>query len=357
MINYTLLIGAPLVVWLCIATVLAAETLNGATDACNVATAASCTGIFTKYQALMIAAVSNAAGALIAVFILNTNIAKVVGSGIVRSDAVTIETITAAMAGIIGWASFAWWRGWPISKSHSLIGAICGAAFASMGLSGLVTHGLVLVLIGFFVGPAAGFTTGYSMGILVRWLAQKEWRWVRVWLSGLDYSSIIQPGSVGRGIWITQFVSTSIVGLAHGANDATKSMGILSLVLFKAGVTQSFVVPNEVVFVCAVVMAIGTLAGGHRITERVGKRMVNGDNKPLRGVSSEWAAALIINAFTLFGIPASTTLVFVPSVAGANYASSKRDVSRSEILYFVGAWIYTFPICFFIGWGLVTILR
>ncbi|MEN9560976.1 MAG: hypothetical protein RIQ56_249 [Candidatus Parcubacteria bacterium] len=330
--------------------------LNGATDACNVASSAACTGIFTRSQALWIAAISNAAGALIAVFILNTNIAKIIGKGIVDSNAVSLQTIIAAMVGIIGWAAFAWLRGLPISKSHSLVGALCGAAFASKGMEALIPSGLVRIAIGFLVGPIGGFTAGYLAGVAMKWLSSKPWRWVKMWLGDLDYISQTRPGQIGWGIWITQGVTTTSVGLAHGANDATKFMGILGLVLYKGGATSEFVVTNEIVLLCALVMAFGTLAGGWRITERVGTKMVNQQDKPLRGISAETASGTTINAFTFFDVPASTTLVFVPTMAGANYVASKRDVSRRQILLFVAAWIYTFPICFGIGWAMASLI-
>lgn len=352
MINYELLFAASMAFWLATTTVYMAEALNGATDACNGASAAASTGIFTPRQALLIIAVSNAAGALIAVFVLNTNIAKVIGADIVKSEAVSLETITAAMAGIIGWASLAWWMGWPISKSHSLVGALCGAAAAKMGLDGLISSGLIKVAIGFFIGPVTGFLAGYYLGLLMAWLSKQPYPWVKKWLNGIDYSTPILPGQITPAIWWTQLIVTSLVGLAHGAGDATKFMGIESLVLYKAGITSSFVVPNEVVFLCAIVMALGTLLGGWRITHSVGSLMVNQHNRPLRGMAAETAAGMIINTFTVLGIPASTTLVFVPAIAGANYAATKRDVSRSHILYFVAAWVYTFPATFAIGYYL-----
>ena len=295
------------------------EYTNGFHDTANAIATVVSTKVLTPRWAIVLAAVMNLLGALIA----GTAVASTVGKGMVDTSAVHIGTVLGALLAAIAWNLFTWWLGLPSSSSHALIGGLCGATLASAGGDwGVLKWSTGLwpkVILPMFASPLLGFCGGaLLMGLITLSLRRASPRvvgWLFRWL---------------------QRASSAWMGYSHGSNDSQKTMGIITLTLFtatRAGVfahapawagflrVEEFkAVPLWVIFLCAVTMAAGTVAGGWRIIHTMGQRIVK--LQPTQGFAAEATAALIIQLASVVGAPVSTTHVISTSIMGVG--ASKR---------------------------------
>ncbi|MDH3446438.1 MAG: inorganic phosphate transporter [Deltaproteobacteria bacterium] len=306
--------------------ILAAEFVNGWTDSPNAIATVVSTRVLSPYQALIMATVLNAVGAM-----SGTAVAATIGKDIVRPDTINLITVGAAMVGIIFWSTLAWYFGMPTSESHALIAGLTGAALATAGPESLVTAGWNKVLIGLMFSTFLGFFGGlFLMWCLYRSLAQTR------------------PGAVRQIFGRLQIVSAAFMAFSHGSNDGQKFIGVFTLSLLLGGIIPEFKVPIWVILLCAVTMGIGTAVGGWRIVKTMGLRLTK--LEPVHGFAAETAAAMTIELATRLGIPLSTTHTINTSIVGVGATRRLSAVRWGVTLEIVTAWVLTFPICGAIGW-------
>jgi inorganic phosphate transporter, PiT family len=215
--------------------ILAAEFVNGWTDSPNAIATVVSTRVLSPYQAVIMATVLNAIGAM-----SGTAVAATIGQDIVRADVINLTTVGAAMVGIIFWSTLAWYYGMPTSESHALIAGLTGAGLATAGPSSLVWSGWSKVLIGLFFSTFLGFFSGLLlMTLLYRVLANSR------------------PGTVRRTFGRLQILSAAFMAFSHGSNDGQKFIGVFVLALLLGGILPEFHVPLWVILLCAITWAWG----------------------------------------------------------------------------------------------------
>jgi inorganic phosphate transporter, PiT family len=306
--------------------ILAAEFVNGWTDSPNAIATVVSTRVLSPYQAVIMATVLNAIGAM-----SGTAVAATIGQDIVRPDVINLTTVGAAMVGIIFWSTLAWYYGLPTSESHALIAGLTGAGLATAGPSSLLWSGWSKVLIGLLFSTFLGFFSGLLlMATLYRLLAHSR------------------PGTVRRIFGRLQILSAAFMAFSHGSNDGQKFIGVFTLALLLGGILPEFQVPLWVIVLCAITMGVGTAVGGWRIVKTMGLRLTK--LQPVHGFAAETGAALTIELATRLGIPLSTTHTINTAIIGVGATRRFSAVRWGVTLEIVSAWILTFPICGAIGW-------
>jgi PiT family inorganic phosphate transporter len=307
--------------------VLAAEFVNGWTDAPNSIATVVSTRVLSPGKALLMASVLNALGAL-----SGTAVAATIGKGIVDPSVISIYTVGAAMVGIIFWSTLAWYYGLPTSESHALIAGLTGAALATAGPEALILGGWKKVGIGLLFSSFLGFAAGLLLMVAIYWIFQKA-----------------HPAFIRRVFGRLQIVSAGFMAYSHGSNDGQKFIGAFCLVLLLSGVMPEFHVPLWVILLCAVTMALGTAIGGWRIMKTLGMSLTK--LEPVHGFAAETAAAGTIVLASHFGIPLSTTHTISTAIMGVGATRRFSAVRWGVTRNIVTAWVLTFPICGVVAWG------
>ena len=306
--------------------VLAAEFVNGWTDAPNAIATVISTRVLSPYQALIMATVLNVVGTM-----SGTAVAATIGKGIVKPEVINLTTVGAAMVGIILWSTLAWYYGLPTSETHALVAGLTGAGLATAGPSALLWEGWSKVLIGLVFSTFLGFFGGlFIMGTLYRLLANSR------------------PGAVRRGFGRLQILSAAFMAFSHGSNDGQKFIGAFSLALLLGGILPEFQIPLWVILLCALTMGVGTAVGGWRIVRTMGLRLTK--LGPVQGFAAETGAALTIELASRLGIPLSTTHTISTAIVGVGTTQRFSAVRWGVTMEIVTAWILTFPVCGLIAW-------
>jgi PiT family inorganic phosphate transporter len=292
---------------------------NGWHDSANAIATVISTRVVSPFIAVMAAGILNVAGAF-----MSTAVAKMVGSGIVDPASVTQQMVAAALAGAILWNLFTLFLGLPTSSSHALIGGMVGAAVTHGGWETVKLSGLRSVLEAMVLSPFCGFAIGLSFMVLITWTCFRMARSVAT-----------------RLFKRLQLLSACFMAFSHGANDAQKAMGIITLALLSAGQIQTTEVPNWVIGSCAIAMGLGTAVGGWKIVRTLGMRIVK--LEPVHGFAAETGAAAVLMVTAHIGLPVSTTHTITSSVMGVGAIkrlSAVRWGVTARILY---AWLFTLP--------------
>ncbi|PHX90335.1 MAG: anion permease [Nitrospirae bacterium] len=292
---------------------------NGWHDSANAIATVVSTRVVSPFVAVMGAGVLNVAGAF-----MSTAVAKMVGSGIVNPALVTQEVVAAALAGAILWNLFTLLLGLPTSSSHALIGGLVGAAVTHGGWTMVKWSGLRPVMEAMVLAPFFGFAIGLSLMVVISWV-----------FFGVARSLAT------RLFKRLQLVSACFMAFSHGANDAQKAMGIITLALLSAGQIPSGEVPFWVIGACAVAMGLGTALGGWQIVRTLGMGIVK--LEPVHGFAAETGAAAVLLVTAHIGLPVSTTQTITTSVMGVGAIkrlSAVRWGLTTRILY---AWVFTLP--------------
>jgi len=337
------------------------------------------TKVLSPMQAVMLAAITNLIGAL-----AGTAVAKTIASGLLDTGVVevTSQLILCALLGAIVWNLITWWRGLPSSSSHALIGGLCGAAVAATSNN---FHSVVWshpadpwyksagvlwkVVVPMFSSPLLGFATGFLvMGLLfaiISFMAR----------SGGFLARMARPRWVNAFFGKAQLVSAAGMGLAHGMNDAQKTMGIIALALVGAqsagtldnlpswlaflhpskGALENNDIDTWIKITCALVMAAGTAAGGWRIIKTLGHKLVK--LHPINGFAAETSAAAVIGAASLLGIPVSTTHNISSAIMGVGTAKRFNAIKWTVVEKMIWAWILTIPAAGGIAYGFFELFR
>jgi inorganic phosphate transporter, PiT family len=314
-----------------VVTALAFDFTNGFHDTANAIATSVSTRAMSPRFAVLLSAVLNFAGAFISL-----KVAATVGSGIVDSGAVTTTVVFAGLIGAIAWNLATWYFGLPSSSSHALIGGLVGAAFVADGASAVNGDGLIeKVIVPGLVAPVLAFgVAGVSILVAYRIVGR------------------LRPGSVNRAYRVGQLVSGSMFSLAHGTNDAQKTMGIITLALIAHGNLPAgqFDVPTWVIVSSAAAISMGTYIGGWRIIRTMGTRIIKMD--PAQGFSAQGSGATVVLAASHLGYPLSTTHVISGAVMGAGAAKRLSAVRWGVAGNIAVAWVLTLPAAALIG-GLV----
>jgi len=306
--------------------VLAAEFVNGWTDAPNAIATVVSTRVLTPSQAVIMATILNIVGTM-----SGTAVAATIGKGIVNPESINLTTVGAAMVGIIFWSTLAWYYGLPTSESHALIAGLTGAGLAAAGPSALLWEGWRKVLIGLLFSTFLGFLGGL---FLMRWLYR--------------LLADSRPGTVRRTFGRLQILSAAFMAFSHGSNDGQKFIGAFSLALLLGGVLPEFRIPFWVILLCALTMGVGTAIGGWRIIRTMGLRITK--LEPVHGFAAETGAALTIELASRLGIPLSTTHTINTAIVGVGATRRFSAVRWGVTMEIVTAWILTFPVCGLIAW-------
>jgi PiT family inorganic phosphate transporter len=313
------------------------DYINGFHDAANSIATVVSTRVLSPGKAVVWAAVFN----FLAAFVFGTAVAQTIGKGTVDVTIVTLAVICAGLVGAIVWSLLTWWLALPTSSSHALIGGLAGAAIAKGGIAAVLctsctawTKTVVFIVL----SPLIGMTVGYALMIAIYWLLRYK-----------------PPGRVDHWFRRLQLVSAAVLSLNHGGNDAQKTAGIITLVLFSSGYITEFHVPLWVQMAAYAAIGLGTLAGGWRIIHTMGSKITK--LQPVGGFAAETGAAAAILTATHFGIPVSTTHAITGAIVGVGSTRRLSAVRWGVAGRIVWAWLLTIPAAGAIGAGTYFILR
>ncbi|HIS83161.1 inorganic phosphate transporter [bacterium] len=312
-----------------IAVALAFEFINGFHDCANAIATVVSTKVLSPKQAVLFGASLEFIGAL-----TGTHVAKTIGSGIVNGEMITLTVIFCALLAAVLWNLFTWWLGLPSSSSHALIGGLLGATIVKAGFSAVHFNTLMdKVIIPMFTSPVLGFCAGFMLMLLLAWII---------------VISKAHPDKVNKKFRKLQLLSSGLMALSHGSNDAQKTMGIITLALMAGGVLHKgpsgeFEIPIYVILACAITMAAGTMNGGWKIIKTMGHKIIR--LKPIHGFAAETSAAGLILTASHFGIPLSTTHVISTAIMGVGSTLHAHAVKWKIVGNIVTAWIVTIPAC------------
>ena len=312
--------------------VLLFDYTNGFHDAANIIASVIASRAMTPVQAVALVAVFEFLGPLLG----GTAVANTIGSFVKLDDLPPVQALLVILCGLLGaivWNLFTWWRGIPSSSSHALVGGLAGAVVVSAGADHVVwgfealaqghVTGVMKVLLALVLSPLVGFWVGFALQRLMLRL-----------LSG------VRP-SFNQRLRHVQYLTAAGLAFSHGANDAQKSMGILTLVLLMGGFIDRFEVPLWVMLACAVAITLGILSGGWRIVRTLGFAIYK--VRPLHALDSQLTSASVILGASLLGAPVSTTHVVATSIMGLGAAERPKAVRWAKAGEIATTWVVTIP--------------
>jgi PiT family inorganic phosphate transporter len=312
--------GVTLLLLIVLALSVIFDYINGFHDTANAIATSVSTRALKPEHAILLSATANFAGAL-----TGTAVAKTIGAGLVDATDTNQVVVAAALLGAIAWNLLTWRLGIPSSSSHALIGGLLGATIIAAGTSAVKWDGVFWkVLVPLVTSPILGLTMGFFFMVVL--------------LNVLRGANPQRSNSRFRRL---QVLSAGYVAFAHGSNDAQKTMGIMTLALFSAGVISEFEVPLPVILISATAMSLGTAAGGWRIIKTMGQRVVKLD--PIHGFAAETTAATIILSASSVGAPVSTTHVISTAIMGVGSSQRLSAVRWGIAGDIVTAWVLTIP--------------
>ncbi len=313
---------------------LAFDFVNGFHDAANSIATIVATRVLTPFKAVLWAAFFNFS----AVFVFNTGVAKMVGSGMISLNSVTPVVILAGLIGAIAWGLVTWWFKIPTSSSHALLGGYAGAAMTYSALhhgmrsflDPIISSGWSQTILFIVLAPILGLALGHLLMRLTIVLFYK-----------------VRANKVDGVFRYCQLASSAFLSLMHGSNDAQKTAGIISGALFTAGYFQHFTVPIWVLWLSYGTMGLGTFFGGWRIVHTMGRRLTR--LRPSSGFCAETAAALSILLATELLLPVSTTQTTTGAILGVGSIQRLKAVRWGVARNIAWAWIMTIPAAAVIG--------
>ncbi|MBW7934277.1 MAG: inorganic phosphate transporter [Gemmatimonadaceae bacterium] len=305
---------------------LAFDFLNGLHDAANSIATVVATRLLGPVQAVAFASAFNfAAYFLSLIFPALHKVAETIGQGLIDKDLVTPAVVFGALIGAMFWNVVTWLKGIPSSSSHALVGGLVGAGVAHAGMSGIEWSGLNKTLIAIVLSPMLGMFLSMLIMLLTSWLMKDA-----------------TARGAERGFRYLHLASSAAYSISHGLNDAQKTMGIITVLLYSTGYLRGeFHVPHWVAISCYVAIALGTLSGGWKIIETMGSRITKLSQH--QGFSASAGGSVMVFAASLLGIPVSTTHTITGCVIGAGTARRASAVRWGVAQNVVMAWVITIP--------------
>ena len=308
------------------------DFINGIKDSSNVVATMIMSRAFSPRVALGVTAVAEFSGP----FLFGVALATTIGHDIVDAESINTLVLIAALISAVLWNLLTWYLGLPSSSSHALIGGLIGAVWVGAGWEVIHISGLSKILLALFLSPLIGFVAGYILLRLVLLLS---------WKASPRINIVFKRAQILTGI---------ALALSHGANDAQKSMGIITLALLTGGYLTEFAVPAWVVVACAGMIAIGTAIGGWRLIRTLGGKFFK--IRTVDGFASQLASASVILGASLVGGPVSTTQVVSSAIMGVGAGERINKVRWGVAKDIALAWVFTIPAAALIGAGFYWIL-
>jgi PiT family inorganic phosphate transporter len=322
----------PPIIIIAIIIALLFDLLNGIHDSSNIVATMISSRAFSPRVALGITAIAEFCGPLI----FGVAVAETIGHEVVASNAIDEIVILAALLSAILWNLITWYLGFPSSSSHALIGGLIGAVVMGAGWSVIQLPGIVKILLTLLTSPIIGLLFGY---IILRLLFLLSWN---------------ATPKVNAIFKRSQLFTALALALSHGANDAQKTMGIITLALLTGGVLTTYSIPFWVIISCAAMIALGTAIGGWRLIRTLGGKFFR--IRPIDGFASQLASTIVILSASLIGGPVSTTQVVSSSIMGAGAAERMNKVRWGVAQEIATAWLLTIPVTALIAAGLYYVL-
>ncbi|HUA40777.1 MAG TPA: inorganic phosphate transporter [Streptosporangiaceae bacterium] len=321
--------GNDVLLVLVVVVALSFDFTNGFHDTGNAMATSIATKALSPRVAVALSGVLNLIGAF-----LSLSVAATIASGLVDTNLVTLTVVFAGLAGGITWNLLTWLLGIPSSSSHALIGGIIGSTLAAAGGHAVQWHDLFSKVI---------IPAGLSPVIAALVAGTGTWLLYRI-------SRSLTEGARGHGFRIGQIGSASMVSLAHGTNDAQKTMGIITLAMIvNHTVPATASAPFWVILSCGLAISLGTYMGGWRVIRTLGKGLV--EIEAPQGMAAESASAAVILLSSHFGYSLSTTHVATGSIIGTGLGKKGAEVRWSVAGRMATAWIFTLPSAAVVGAG------
>jgi inorganic phosphate transporter, PiT family len=298
---------------------LAFDFLNGIHDSSNIVATMISSRALPPRVALTMTAIAEFTGPLI----FGVAVANTIGHEVVAAETISIQVILAALISAICWNLLTWYLGFPSSSSHALVGGFIGAVIIGAGWQAILLHGLEKIIIALFISPIIGFVFGYLILKFILLLC---------WKASPRISSVFKRG---------QIVTALALALSHGANDAQKTMGIITLALVTGGYLKIFAVPLWVILLSGGMIAFGTSVGGWKLIRTLGGKFFK--IRPVDGFAAQLASATVILTASLFGGPVSTTQVVSSAIMGVGAAERVNKVRWGVAQEIATAWLLTIP--------------
>ena len=302
-----------------IATALAFDFLNGFHDSANIVATMIASRAMSPRRALALSTVAHFAGP----FLFGVAVATTIGHKVVQPRANTMAVVMAALLAAIVWNLITWFLGIPSSSSHALVGGLVGATVVGYGVDAVQPHGLIKIIVALLLSPPVGLLGGYCLMKLVFFLARGASPKINIFFKR------------------AQTFTALALALSHGANDAQKTMGIITMGLVGAGVLEEFHVPLWVVAASASAISLGTSMGGWRIIRTLGGKFYK--IRPVHGFTTQVTSAAVILGAALLGGPVSTTQVVSSAILGVGSAERLNKVRWGVAGNIVTAWLLTIP--------------
>jgi PiT family inorganic phosphate transporter len=332
-----MLIPTPEIIGFIIFVALCFDFTNGFHDSANSISTVVSTKVLSPQKAVIFAAFFNFIAAFgFGVAVANT-ISNIIQLEYVQTDLVPY-IILGALAGAIGWNLITWYFALPTSSSQALIGGLTGAGISAAGIGAIKLSTLGLVILFMIISPIIGFVAGFLFMIIVLWVTRG-----------------IVKQKAEKGFRRLQLVSAAAYSFSHGTNDAQKTMGIITPLLFSIGYYGASVNPNHlpvpywVILISYSAIALGTLLGGWRIVKTMGFGITR--LRPVDGFAAETAGSATILGSSILGIPVSTTQIICTSIMGVGTTGGAGMVRWGVARSIAWAWILTIPISAVIGFG------
>jgi PiT family inorganic phosphate transporter len=327
----------PVSLLLIIALALIFDFTNGFHDAANSIATVVSTRVLSPRWAVAWAAFFN----FVAFAVFGVHVAKTIAKGTVDPAVVTPGIVLAALLAALVWNLLTWWWGLPTSSSHALIGGFVGAAVVSAGPKAVIVGGVMKTVVFIVVSPLVGLVLGALSMLAVSWIFRRS-----------------TPRGVDTLFRRLQLGSAAAFSLGHGSNDAQKTAGIITALLYSTGnLTGEFHVPIWVVVASYGAIGLGTLSGGWRIVETMGMRITK--LQPVGGFCAETAGALTLFGASALGVPVSTTHTITGAIVGAGVSASRRlsAVKWGVASRIVWAWVVTMPAAALLASAFLLVVR
>nr|WP_314470195.1 anion permease [uncultured Sphingomonas sp.] len=321
----------PLLVGL-ILVALAFDFLNGLHDAANSIATVVATRLLSPVQAVAFAAFFNFAAYFVTLAFPSLHaVAETIGKGLIDQDVVTPAVIFGALGGAMFWNVVTWQKGIPSSSSHALVGGLVGAGVTHASVHSIHVGGLTKTMVAIVVSPTLGMILALLVMLASSWALRR-------------YTA----RQAERTFHSLHLVSSAAYSLSHGLNDAQKTMGIITVLLYSTGqLTGEFEVPHWVAISCYVAIALGTLSGGWKIIETMGSRITKLSQH--QGFAASTGGSIVLFAASAMGIPVSTTHTITGAIIGSGVARRTSAVRWGTASNVVVAWIITIPCSAIVG--------
>lgn len=318
-------LALPLLIGL-IAVALAFDFLNGLHDAANSIATVVSTRLLKPVHAVLFAGFFNFAAYFLTITFPSLHaVASTIGQGLIAKELVTPAVVFGALVGAMFWNVVTWLKGIPSSSSHALVGGMIGSGVAHAGFTGVQWTGLNKTLIAIVLSPVLGMILSMIIMLVSSWLFHRA-----------------SNRTAERSFRALHLISSGTYSLSHGLNDAQKTMGIITVLLFSTGYLQgAFEVPHWVAISCYIAMGLGTLTGGWKIIETMGSRITKLSQH--QGFSASLGGSVMVFAASLLGIPVSTTHTITGCIIGAGVARRASAVRWGVAQNVLIAWIITIP--------------